>query len=175
MKSDEQHEQTSYSKTVSENLEKDKKTSETMSDKEQINVQVRDESKEKEISDIKQVLHSIERKLIENDSKTNEVLKVCNEMNEKFSEITKLKSDVEKLEKVVQNLNTNINSETMSTVARQLAWLGENIKMDLDRCENSQKIYQDSLVVLNRIEVTHKLLAQTAIIISYNCMKILLF
>ncbi|CAG2221443.1 unnamed protein product [Mytilus edulis] len=168
MQSDEQDEETSYSKTVSENLEKDKKTSETMSDKEQINVQARDESKEKEISDIKQVLHSIERKLIENDSKTNEVLKVCNEMNEKFSEITKLKSDVEKLEKVVQNLNTNINSETMSTVARQLAWLGENIKMDLDRCENSQKIYQDSLVVLNRIEVTHKLLAQTANAVNMN-------
>ncbi|CAG2224327.1 unnamed protein product [Mytilus edulis] len=89
-------------------------------------------------------------------------------MNEKFSEITKLKSDVEKLEKVVQNLNTNINSETMSTVARQLAWLGENIKMDLDRCENSQKIYQDSLVVLNRIEVTHKLLAQTANAVNMN-------
>lgn len=146
----------------------EKKPTETISDKEQVNVQVQHESKEKEISDIKQVLHSIVRKLIENDAKTNEVLKVCNEMNEKLSEITKLKSDVEKLEKVVQSLDTNINSEIMSTVVKQLVWLGENIKMDLDRCENSKKVHQDSLIILNRIEVTRKLLAQTVNAVNMN-------
>lgn len=146
----------------------EKKPTETISDKEQVNVQVQHESKEKEISDIKQVLHSIVRKLIENDAKTNEALKVCNEMNEKLSEITKLKSDVGKLVKVVQSLDTNINSEIMSTVVKQLAWLGENIKMDLDRCENSKKVHQDSLIILNRIEVTRKLLAQTVNSVNMN-------
>lgn len=65
-------------------------------------------------------------------------VEVTNEMYKRFSEITKFK--------VVQNLDTNMNGVIMSTVVKLLS--KDMLKMDLDRCTNSQKVHQNSMIVL---------------------------
>lgn len=50
------------------------------------------------------MLHVIDHKLIEYDKKSNKIIQLCSEMNEKFSQITEVKTEIERLGQAVKNL-----------------------------------------------------------------------
>lgn len=135
-------------------------TSETISTEIKCNQQSL-ENKDSELSNIKKVLHLIELKLIDNDKKSSQILKVCNEMNEKFSaEISSVKQDIAKLNKSVRSEDPKISECVLD--------ITENIKAQEHKFENFQK---ESKLLVDKLEGTQKILVQS--IHAANMTKVL--